>query len=176
MTTYVALLRGINVGGSHKLPMADCRAYIGEIGGTDVVSYIQSGNLVFDHDAPESDLAPELTRHLGERAGFPVPVMLRAASAWAGVVARNPFGPQPHTALHVAFLAEPPAPEVLGDVDWTPFLPSRIESSGRELYLFLPDGVGRSKLVQRLGRLPLETTMRNWRTVEALTALLAERP
>jgi len=76
-TSYAALLRGINVGGNRKIHMADLRDLFAEAGCGDVASYIQSGNVVFTHDAGEAELTAELERRITDATGFEVPVMLR---------------------------------------------------------------------------------------------------
>src|SRR3954470_16738853 len=103
MTTYIALLRGINVGGSRKIHMADLRETFAEAGCADVTSYIQSGNLVFSHAADEA-LAGRLEQAIERATGFDVPVILRTAAAWERAIDENPYPGVEPTRLHVVFL------------------------------------------------------------------------
>ena len=175
MPTYVALLRGINVGGNRMIKMADLRAVFTAAGGTDVVTYIQSGNVVFSHAArSERTLATELEKRLVKAAGFKVPVVLRTAAQLARVIADCPFPDADADHLHVAFLATPP-PGTAPAVDARAFAPERHAVVGRELYLHLPGGMGRSKLAAAVLAKPkaigAAATARNWRTVLKLNEL-----
>ena len=176
---YAALLRGINVGGKHKLPMADLRDLFAEAGGTDVRTYIQSGNVVFR--APEDVAArlPALVEDaIAARHGFSVPLVLRRAEALASVVADNPFlaeGADP-AALHVAFLQAQPTPAAVRTLDPDRSPPDRFKVQGQEVYLHCPNGLARTRLTADYFDHRLETvaTFRNWRTVQRLVAMAAE--
>ena len=173
MTTLIALLRGINVGGRHPLSMADLRAVAAAAGGREVRTYIQSGNLVFAHptQSPER-LTVELEERLAAVAGFAVPVILRTAEDLAGVVRDNPFAEREPTKLLVAFLAEAPPAKALDSIDRTLFAPEEFALKGREVYLHLPAGAGRAKLPRALDAvLSTPSTARNWRTVIKLLEL-----
>lgn len=173
MTTLIALLRGINVGGRHAVSMADLRMVFAAAGGRDVSTYIQSGNVVFAHSTGSLErLAVELEERIGAAAGFAVPVILRSAEDLAAVVRDNPFAGSEPTKLLVAFLAEAPAAGALDLVDRTLFAPEELVLTGREVYLHLPEGAGRAKLPQALDALiGTRSTTRNWRTVTKLLEL-----
>ncbi len=172
MTTYIALLRGINVGGNRKIHMADLRDLFAEAGGEDVASYIQSGNVMFAHAAGDGDeLAAEIEGRILAATGFNVPVILRTAAAWEGVVAANPYPGVEPTQLHVAFLAKPPAPDAVKRFNAARFAPEEFSVVGREVYLHLPDGMGRAKLPPALPLIRGVGTARNWRTVLKLGEL-----
>lgn len=159
--TYVALLRGINVGGNRIIKMTDLRAMFEKAGATDVATYIQSGNVVFKHASRSATkLAAELEKKLG------LTVVLRTADEMQAVLDNNPFPPE-HT--HVFFLRTPGKI----DLDPEPFLPEKWQIVGKELYVYLPNGLGRSQLVGKLMRKPpvTDATARNWRTCEKLTAM-----
>lgn len=175
---WVALLRGINVGGAKKVPMARLRELLSDLGYDDVSTYVQSGNAVFD--AAETDartVAQQIERAIEAEFGFGSRITLRTREEWAAVVAANPFPDavaEPKT-LHVVFLSEPVPPGRLDGVDRAAFEPERFELRERELYLWLPDGIGRSKLAatlteRRLGD-GVTATARNWRTVATLLEL-----
>ena len=177
---HVALLRGINVGGKHPLPMASLRATLEAAGCAEVRTYIQSGNAVFRHDeADEASLRELLEAAIAETAGFAVPVVLRTAAEWEATVAANPYsaGGTDPKALHVVFLLEPPASGALDALDLDRFAPEELTVVGREVHLLLPDGIGRSKLAAALTdrKLGAVATVRNWNTVVKLQAMLADR-
>ena len=164
----VALLRGVNVGGHHQISMRALVAWLEESGFTEVVSYINSGNVVVDHP-PRLDVAGRITELVAERAGFSVPVVVRTADALAEVIAANPYPHAEEGTLHVAFL-EPDVEPRPFDVDADRWTPEEFIVVGDEVYLHLPKGVGRSVMVPRLALLK-RATMRNWKTVNALDEL-----
>jgi uncharacterized protein (DUF1697 family) len=175
MTTYIALLRGINVGGNRKIPMADLRALFVDAGCDSVTTYIQSGNVVFTHRTRSSGvLGTDLERRIKAANGFDVPVFLRSASEWAAVVQNNPFAGVEPTKLLVAFLSVDPGPGAADAIDPAAFAPEEFVLLGREVYLHLPNGAGRAKLPQALSVLHTPATTRNWRTVMKLLELAPE--
>jgi uncharacterized protein (DUF1697 family) len=175
MPAYVALLRGINVGGKRLIKMSDLRDVFAGADAREVATYIQSGNVVFTHAARSlPKLAAELERRIARTAGFQVPVVLRTASELARVILDSPFPEADPDHLHVAFLAvRPPAIRPL--IDAAAFAPERFVLRGRELYLYLPGGMGRSKLgaavLARPRAIGAGATARNWRTVVKLNEL-----
>ncbi len=174
MTTFIALLRGINVGGKHKVAMADLRAIFADAGGENVTTYIQSGNVVFTHPArPPDKLGADLEQRIEARTGFAVAVVLRTARQWAAVVRDNPF-PGKETHLHVTFLSSDPTAGALDSVDAAAFAPEEFELVGRQLYLYLPNGMARTKLPKALDVFTTPVTTRNWRTVSKLAELAPE--
>jgi uncharacterized protein (DUF1697 family) len=177
MNVYVALLRGINVGGRSALPMAQLRQVATECGFGAVRTYIQSGNLVFTSPDPAAEVAGRLEAAVAA-AGGPAPrVALRTRDELAAVVAGNPYqelATDPKQ-LHVAFLVEGAEPVPLDGLELDRFAPEALTVAGREVYLYLPGGIGRSALAEALTR-PRSTdaTVRNWRTVTTLVDLAAE--
>jgi uncharacterized protein (DUF1697 family) len=175
-TTHVALLRGINVGGKHPLPMKELTALFTAAGCTEVSTYIQSGNVVFRAPA---ELAPRLPagvgRRIQERFGFDAPVVLRTAGELAAVVRGNPFlTPDADTApLHVMFLAGEPSPDAVARLDHQRSPGDSFAVRGREVYLHCPSGVARTRLTNGYfdTALGTTTTSRNWRTVLKLLEL-----
>jgi uncharacterized protein (DUF1697 family) len=174
-TTFVALLRGINVGGKNKLPMKDLVALFERAGARDVQHYIQSGNVVFA--AAEGDRIAESVRRGIERDhGLKVPLVLRTAAEMRSVLRTNPFLDAPDAdpkPLHVAFLADKPAKERASLLDPQRSVPDAFVLRGRDLYLRLPNGVARSKLTNAYFDTTLRTTstVRNWATVERLAEM-----
>ena len=173
----VALLRGINVGGKRPVPMAELRDVFEAAGLDDVRTYVQSGNVVFSHDERDAVvLTDRLEQAIAERFGSDVAVVLRTADELEAVVRANPYADlvplAPATALHVTFLDRRMEPSVLS-VEGADFAPEELAVVGRDVYLFLPGGIGRSKLAARVARqvAPVRATTRNWNTVRKLREL-----
>jgi uncharacterized protein (DUF1697 family) len=178
MAVYVALLRGINVGGHHVIRMADLRDTFERAGGRDVETYIQSGNVVFAHaQRSAAKLTDDLERRIAKAAGFDVPLVVRTAAEFAAAIAANPFAGEPREHLHVLFLPQKPRPDALAALDAKAFLPERCAIAGRDVYLHLPGGMGRSKLAVAIGRVKTlaGATARNWRTTLQLATLAAAK-
>jgi uncharacterized protein (DUF1697 family) len=176
MPRFVALLRGINVGG-RTLKMADLREVVSDAGGTDVETYIQSGNVVLSHRMRSSSkLGAHLSAAIEASTGMDVDVIVRTEGEWEEVVAANPFPDAGGTTLHVVFLADAPPPGSLDSLDLAAFAPEEAALVGRELYLHLPNGMGRAELPKVLEKRgpPVRGTARNWNTVLKLQAMLTE--
>ena len=177
-TTYVALLRGVNVGGNRKVPMAQLRECLAALGFTDVRTYLQSGNAVFRAtSASTGEVAVRIEEVLGQQLGFDVPTVVWTGAELAQVVTSNPFPEieSEPTKLVVSFLAGPVPPQIAAAFDLSD-LPERGQVGDRVVYLHYPDGQGVSKLVpamleRRLGG--VWGTARNWRTVTELLALVS---
>ncbi len=176
MKAVVALLRGINVGGHNKLPMAQLREIAADCGFDGARTYVQSGNLVLP-DVPGAieEVAPTLTDAIRRATRLDVPVIARTASAWTDVVAANPFiaAADEGRTLHVVFLAGAASAAVRG-FDASRFAPEELVVSETEILLRVPNGIGHSKLAQAVMRLDNANsgTVRNWNTVLAIAALL----
>ena len=165
----VALLRGINVGGNHSVPMKELAALFTKCGCSDVATYIQSGNVVFC-SAENSKLdAAMLTARIEKTFGFEAPVILRTADELEAVVRQNPFpkADPDKERLHVSFLASEPSAEKIASLDPNRSKGDTFKVLGREIYLLLPNGAGNSKLTNAYFDSKLQTisTARNWRTV-----------
>lgn len=173
MPRYIALLRGINVGGNRLIRMEDLRAMAVTAGATEIETYIQSGNLVFTHAGrSQAKVARELEVRIATATGFDVPIVLRSAAEWGRVIADNPFVDAPADHLHVYFVAFAPRVDALAAITAPP--PERCQLVGREVYLCLPNGLGNSRLagaVAKVGALA-GATARNWRTVQQLQSML----
>ena len=167
---YVALLRGINVGGRHKLLMRELAAMFVEAGCEDVRTYIQSGNVAFRADPSLADgLSARIATAIVASHGYQIPVVIRTAADLARVVRGNPFladGADP-TKLYVGFLASAPDPARVARLDPDRSPADAFEVRGDEVYLHFPNGVARSKLTNDYLDRTLGTvsTIRNWRTV-----------
>jgi uncharacterized protein (DUF1697 family) len=169
---YVALLRGINVGGKTKVPMATLRDVCASAGCEDVVTYIQSGNVVLGSALKAEELRSTLEEAIAAEFGFSPAVMIRTAKEMAAVVDRKPFPDADEKTLHVGFLHAAPAAakKCLAAIDCHP---EQLAVVWREIYLHLPDGMGRANLPVQMERClrPTPITVRNWRTVTKLVEL-----
>ena len=168
MQTTIALFRGINVGGHNKLPMAELRALLTEMGLQDVKSYIQSGNIVFRTNTPDDDiLAEQISKAIEDRFGFLPRVLLIGLVAYRKAIAANPFpdGEDEPKSLHLYFLTEEPTEPNLALLDEVRKESERFQLIDDVFYLYAPEGIGRSKLAERVERvLGVSVTARNWRS------------
>lgn len=177
MTTWVALVRSVNVGGRNRLPMADFRAALADLGFEDVRTYLQSGNAVFAAGAPARTVTRTIEDRLSSQFGLAVPVVLRSAAQLESVVASTPFAAfvSEPTTVHVTFLSAPPDPgavAALADRAGS-FGDDRLEVVGTEAHLHCPGGYGETTLTNTFVEraLGVTATTRNWKSVLALTAL-----
>lgn len=173
---HVALLRGINLGGNNRLAMRDLVALFSTAGCTDVMTYIQSGNVVFRAPAAvTAALAGAIQTGIEREFGLRVPVVLRSADELERVVRDNPFlGRDADTdALHVMFLAAAPAPAAVASLDPQRSPGDEFAVVGREVYLRCPRGLAGTKLGNDYfdRRLATISTGRNWRTVLKLVEM-----
>lgn len=176
MTTHVALLRGINVGGANRLPMKSLLAAFEQARARRAVTLIQSGNVVFDAE-DAAQVADEVSTILARDFGLRAPIVTRSAAAWRRMFAGNPFLPRLDPAqLHVAVLSAKPAASAMLDPARSPA--DAFALIGDTLYLHLPNGVSGSKITNAWldSRLGVISTLRNWATVTRLAAVLDERP
>ena len=179
MRTYVALLRGINVGGQTRVGMDDLRRLFDALGHAAVQSYLQSGNVIFRSPVDEpSRVAGEIERRIAGDLGVMVTVLVRTADDLAQVVANNPFVGReidPAT-LHVTFLAHAPQPERVARLETTSGESDELALVRREVYVHCPNGYGRTKLnnayIER--QLGVAATTRNWNTVSRLRELVSD--
>ena len=173
---YVALLRGVNVGGKNKLPMADLRDIFTAAGCAAVQTYIQSGNVVFEAAQDLAERVPEIvTRAIRRRFGYETAVVMRSSEELRQVVASNPFDTSgDQRFLHVAFLEDTPGAEAVSRLDPQRSPPDTFAVRGRNVHLHYPNGVARSKLTNEYLAAQLQTasTMRNWRTVLSLLEMV----
>lgn len=167
MQTYIALLRGINVGGSGLLAMKDLVALCGDLGFTAARTYIQSGNAIFQSRLAEDAVRKKLEAALETRMGKKIDVMVRTPAELRSVLEKNPFPDREPAKVAVAFLLKAPLKDALRDLK-TPG-GEQVRPGKREVYVYYPDGQGRSKLKLPLGG--AATTVRNINTVGKLAEL-----
>ncbi|MGK5738594.1 DUF1697 domain-containing protein [Micromonospora sp. URMC 103] len=178
MTRYVALLRGVNVGTTARIAMADLRRIVTALGHEDVRTYLQSGNVVFGSGVRDAErLAAGIARAIADELGLTVPVLVRSAREMAALAGGNPYADREDdpTKLLVAFLATAPEPSRVAALTVPGGETAAFTVTGREVYLHHPDGYGRSKfsnayLEKKLG---VVSTTRNWKSVRALADLSA---
>jgi uncharacterized protein (DUF1697 family) len=172
-TRYIALLRGINVGKAHQIDMPRLREVLTARGHESVRTHLRSGNVLLDSTLGEKKLAVDLSAAIEEEFGFAVPVVLRTAAELAAVVAADPLGAvaTDPKRYQVTFLPEKPAAKAVSDLP--PADVGEYVVRGRELYLWLPDGIANTPLAawkwDRLLGVP--GTARNWNTVTKLVEL-----
>ncbi len=178
MNTYIALLRGINVGGNHKLPMRELVPVLEALGLRRVKTYIQSGNVLFQSDRTDTAaLAQAISAAIGKSHGFTPAILLLDIQELQAAMAANPFpeGETDPKSLHLFFLdAAPPNPD-LDALEELKTDNERYALINKVFYLHAPDGIGRSKLAEKFGKgWKVAITARNWRTVSQLMLMAQE--
>ena len=173
MGRAVALLRGINVGGRRKVPMADLRAVAEGLGLEDPRTYVASGNLVFASDEAPDIIEARLERGIEARFGFNVDVIVRTADEWAGYCDSNPFPEESGRAPNLVMLVvgkQAPDEEALEALRARASAEEKVERRGEAIWIWFGNGAGRSKI--GLGPSCGVWTSRNWRTVVKLKEML----
>jgi uncharacterized protein (DUF1697 family) len=182
MPSYVAMLRGINVSGSKPVKMEALRAMFEALGFTNVRTYVQSGNVVFEaKERTAAPVGPKIAARIKRDFGFDVPVLVLGAGDLARVVDQNPFLEQRGidlAKLHVTFLAGPPAAAGLKKMEGVSSGRDVFRSLGTSIYLHCPDGYGNTKLSNNAFERALgaAATTRNWKTVTTLAAMASGQP
>lgn len=167
---YVALLRAVNVGGNNMVPMKDLAQIFAGAACSEVRTYIQSGNVVFQASAAAVEGLPgRIAAQISKKFGCQTPVILRTADEIAKTIESNPFlqAGAPEQSLHVCFLADRPSEANIARLDPDRSPPDAFRVVNREIYLQMPNGMGRTKLTNAYfdSKLSTTSTVRNWRTV-----------
>lgn len=176
MMRYVAFLRGINVSGQKLIKMEVLRQYFELPGFKNIVTYIQSGNVLFDSkEVDEAKLLTKIEKQLVKQLGYEVPVVLRSIDEMRAVIGRNPFKDEPADSvrkLYVHFLSGVPEKLLHGSLDRYKSDQEEIKIVGREMY-FLAPGFGNTKLTNSVieKKLGVTATARNWATVNKVVTL-----
>ena len=170
---YVALLRGINVGGKAKLPMKELAANFASAGARDVRTFIQSGNVIFASGNAVATVAL-VTAEIARVYGYPGRIVLRSGDELNKAFLANPFTGAPVEMLHVYFLADWPDSKAVKELDAQRSPGDSFVVRGREVYLHLPNGMARTKLTNAHFDAKLKTvsTARNWKTVGTLVEMV----
>jgi uncharacterized protein (DUF1697 family) len=175
---YVALFRGVNVGGRARVSMQDLRELFGSLGHSDLATYVQSGNVVFrSKKSDTSQMRRAIEDKVREDLGLDVTVLLRSAAELRGVLGSNPLVglTDDDRLLHVTFLASEPDPLKVPNLDEVQAGDDLLSVSGSEVYLYCPGGYSETKLNNTFieKRLGVPATTRNWRTVNKLAEMVA---
>ena len=168
MTNYIALLHAVNVGGTGKLPMTELKALCDGLGYGGARTYIASGNVVFTAEQPAAEVKAALEQALGVHMGKPVEVQVRTADQMQTVFDANPFPGRKGSRTLTLFLDSPPPADTAATASGQ--AGEEIVLGAREVYIYYPDGMGRTKL-----KLPIikAGTARNLNTVAKLAAMAA---
>jgi len=175
MPVMIAMLRGVNVGGNHKLPMARLRQICEELGLERPETFIQSGNILFETEDIEA--AERMEAAIEREFSFRAAVIMRSAAELREVVKHNPFQGRDGARSVVTFLKADPGEQVREAVRAIQAEPEELRIAGREMYVYYPNGMGRTKLpIPRIERMfGCPSTTRNWNTVEKLLAMAEAR-
>lgn len=172
MKRFIALFRGINVGGNNILPMAELREIFLHLGFSNVKTYIQSGNVVFDSTDDDVNIGAIQQAVLSAK-NFQPKVLLLTIDAWQSAIENNLFSVTDGKALHFFFLESPCQNPNITKLDDLRADSEEYRLIGKVFYLFAPDGIGRSKLAAGAEKaLGVPVTARNWNTVSKLNSLL----
>ena len=180
MYTYLALLRGINVSGQKKIKMAELKQHFSHLGFENVQTYIQSGNLVFRHPEPDHGRVEEIISAEVEKTfGFEIGVWVRRHSAYLSIVTKNPYNSLPNeekSGLYFVFLNQIPSPERITKLELENFANETFRITEECIYLYCHAGYGKAKCNNNFfeGRLKVQATTRNLRTVETLLKMSDE--
>lgn len=179
MTTMVSLLRGVNVAGHNMVKMSELAELYNSLGFKDVKTYLQSGNVVFSHTSNETaTLTAKIEKALKQRLGLDVTVFTRTSDELRSVVSRNPFAEKDRSKLHVTFLRARPVNLLMDKLNALRDQSEEFAIKDREVYLFLPNGIGRSNLSNNFleKALGVQASTRNWNTVTALSDMSTQGP
>jgi uncharacterized protein (DUF1697 family) len=180
MTVFISLLRGINVGGQKRIGMADLVQLCTSLGFDNVRIYLQSGNVLFEsQDRDPGRLSAMISENISGKFGFPVKVITRTSDELRRIILANPLAKEGLDAdkFHVTFLSDSPTEEFPGSRMKGEDGPDRYVIIGREIYLFCPNGYGRTKFSTSFfeKKLGVFATTRNWKTVTTLAEMAEGR-
>lgn len=174
METYIALLRGINVSGQKQIRMADLKVRLEKLGFRNVRTYIQSGNVLFDHPtATPRELAKRIEDKIAVDYGFEVPTQVLVPADFEYALHHNPFRnerAEDPKFLHVTFLEQVPDPGYIKNLEGVDYAPEEYALDGRFIFFFAPQGYGKAKMNNNFfeNKLKVKATTRNWKTVNTL--------
>ena len=174
MPTYIAMLRGINIGASKRVEMARLKKMFESLGLRNVRTYIQSGNVVFEGRGTAAAVAKKIEKGMMAEFGFSALIMMRTEEEMARAIANNPFvkeGQKNPGYVHVCFLAGIPAAEAMKKLHALGTKAEQVKCAGNEAYVYHVEGLGKAKVLTHtvLERvLGVKVTMRNWNTVNKL--------
>lgn len=174
---YISVLRGINVGGKRKILMADLKELYADLGFTNCISYIQSGNIIFDYlNSQNTELATLIQNSIAKKYGFDVPVIVRKRKEWEQSVRANPYtNSHEKESLYLTFLNETPKEELLEIIGKLNFEPDWFQVINKDVFIYCPGSYHKTKLSNQFfeSKLKVKATTRNWKTVLKLLELSA---
>lgn len=175
MQKLISLLRGVNMAGHNKIRMTDLTSLYKKLGFNDVESYIQSGNVVFTNTANLSvaDVGGTIEKTILKEFKYEIPVIVRTPDEFRNIIGRNPFHKEKNfdtSKLAVIFLREPPTALQTDKVKNIDYPPDKFMISGREIFIYCPNGFGRTKLYTNFfeNKMQVVGTARNWKTINTL--------
>ena len=178
MTKYIAILRGINVGGRRKILMADLKNLFSKLGFKEIKTYIQSGNVIFQSTKKEDNikLSKTIEQAILENYAFEVPVIIRTVSEWNQVISNNPFLKKNKIdteRLHLTFLKELPKIEQVEKIKSYDYPPNKFEIINKNVFIYCAGKYSDSKYTNKFfeSKLKVSATTRNWKTVLKLSEL-----
>jgi uncharacterized protein (DUF1697 family) len=178
MKRYVSMLRGINVSGQKKVKMADLKSLYESLGLTNVKTYIQSGNVIFESAISDvGELQRNIEQKIEKTFGFSVSVIIRTNKEFKRIIDHNPYigydSPEDESKYLVTFLSRTPSGSTAETIQQFVKEPEAMFLRGKEIYLHCPNGYGRSKLSNIFfeRKLSVTATTRNWKTVKKLYEL-----
>jgi uncharacterized protein (DUF1697 family) len=182
---YAALLRGINVGGKNKIKMTDLKLMFEDIGCTQVETYIQSGNVIFESDLSTVDFKAAIEQEIEKKFGFTIDVIIRTGEELVQILKNCPFTEQEiktaeelnqeGESMYAALLSEVPAVENLKKLEAYTGEADRYFILNKDLYLLFRHSKRNSKLAVNLHKLKVANTVRNWKTLQKLCDMVNAR-
>lgn len=181
MNTYLALLRGINVGGKNVIKMKDLKQVLEAIGLCEVETYIQSGNVLFKSNDNRELLISKIEKEIESKFGFSVTIIIRTAEELEQIVLNLPFLEKEileaslystSESLYVGLLSFSPLQEKVNQLDRYSDEKNKYIIIGKEIYLLFHDSIRDSKLANNLSKLDVPMTIRNWKTINKLNELI----
>ena len=181
METFISILRGINVSGHRKVPMNELKSLYEKLGFKNVITYIQSGNVIFKTNKKytSESLGRILEKMIDEKFNLDVPVIVRQGKEMANILSHNTFLKMHdviNEKLHVTFLEKAPAQSELQKIKEYDYSPDRFTIKNKEVFLYCPGGYGKTKLSNNFfeNKLKVRATTRNWKTINKLVELSSE--
>jgi uncharacterized protein (DUF1697 family) len=176
MNSYISLLRGINLGAHKQIKMPTLKALYESLNLKAIQTYIQSGNVVFESDASAAELAPMIQKAIEAEYGFLAETLVFSREEWQAIIAANPFPEVDTKMLYVTLLETVPKPEAIEAIGDIKADSDEYRILGRVIYLYCPNGYGRTKLNNNFWerKLKVVATTRNWNSMIKLLDLASD--
>ena len=174
---FIAFIRGINVGRKNRIKMADLVKTLSLLGLKNIKTYLQSGNILFEHDSfDDINISDEIERKISQEFGISVNVIIRSVDELESIIKFNPFikdlDIEP-SKMHVTYLREIPDKDIIFILEQFKGENENLKFNGKEIYLYLPNGYAKTKLTNEFFEKKLKTvaTTRNWKTTTRILEL-----